>query len=172
MLSTWRAQAGAILVHGDIIGSVVRRQIDEPGTCYPLGFTSIVDGETVTVSLHRDKRLGRFDSDQVEAMKCLRPHITRAIRVSRRLTGARQRVEDIELALDQSAAAVALLDSRCVLRFANRSAREIFDARDGIWEGADGLRAATPELTSRDRRLPRRPRRRSVPRRPPQAQTG
>lgn len=120
---------------------------------YALGFTVLLEGAPLSVSVHRPQQLGEFDEHEVAAMECLQPHVVRAIQLSRRLLQARQALSDVEAALDRLPSALLLLDGRGKPTLVNRAARRILRARDGLWLDRDGLRAATPTLTARLRKL-------------------
>lgn len=120
---------------------------------YALGFTVLLEGAPLSVSVHRPRQFGEFDEHEVVAMERLQPHLVRAIQLSRRLLQAGQALSDVAAALDRLPSALLLLDGRGRPTLVNGAARRILRARDGLWLDRDGLRAATPTLTARLRKL-------------------
>jgi DNA-binding CsgD family transcriptional regulator/PAS domain-containing protein len=119
------------------------------GAFYALGLSFVLDGEPLSLSLHRPRRVGEFDDREVAALESLRPHLVRAIRLSRQLARARQDAADAESALDTLPSAVLLLDRQGRPTFVNRAARRVLDRRDGLRLDQGGLRAASPSVTTR-----------------------
>jgi DNA-binding CsgD family transcriptional regulator/PAS domain-containing protein len=119
------------------------------GQFYALGLSFVLDGEPLSLSLHRPRRVGEFDDREVAALESLRPHLVRAIRLSRQLARARQDATDAESALDTLPSAILLLDRRARPTVVNRAARRVLDRRDGLRLDQGGLRAASPSVTTR-----------------------
>ena len=203
LLTSWRAQAGDLLIQRDVFGAseglapefaveyarhyrlvderlqrallrpgevltharmgIADREFEESefyqdysrrsGTFYALGFSFVLDGEPLSLSVHRPRSAGEFDVREVAGMEALGPHLLRAIRLSRRLSRTRQAAADAETALDQLPTPVLLLDRRGRPRLVNRAARLLLAARDGLRLDRDGLRAAIPGSTARLRQL-------------------
>jgi DNA-binding CsgD family transcriptional regulator len=84
------------------------------------------------VALHRTRKAGRFEPQDIEKFSILHGHLERALTVGFRIgsLGALQQVSTE--ALDRNSAAILLLDHQKHVIFANRSAERFRSAGDGI----------------------------------------
>jgi DNA-binding CsgD family transcriptional regulator len=122
------------------------RQVDR---FHALGFTSLVDGAALSLSVYRLRVNDDFDEAQIALMEAIEPHVVRARAVARRLLQAQQARAAAEGALDRLPSAIVLLDERGRPRFINSAAQRILRSREGLWCDSDGVRAATPDATAR-----------------------
>lgn len=83
-------------------------------------------------ALIRSTRQGSFDAEECESLELLRQHLQRAMRLHIELAQARRAANTLERGLDVLQTAMVLLDSAGVVLFANRAARVLLDARDGV----------------------------------------
>jgi PAS domain-containing protein/DNA-binding CsgD family transcriptional regulator len=93
------------------------------------------------VAMHRTRKAGRFESEDIKKFTVLQGHLERALSIGFRLgsLGAIQQCTS-EL-LDQHPAAVLLLDERKHIVYANRAAEAFRSGGDGIMLNADGITA-------------------------------
>jgi DNA-binding CsgD family transcriptional regulator len=110
---------------------------------------SLVGGLVVA----RPRRANGYGGRELDALRPLRPHLSRAVQVRRRLDGAAGVARDALAALDRIHQAVLLVDAGATVMHANPTA-------EAALESADGLRAARSVLgcdhaddTARLRRL-------------------
>ena len=91
------------------------------------------------VTLHRTRQKGDFHNSHIERFQFLLPHIERAVRIGFQLGtfGAIQRAS-LDL-LDANSRAIILLDRQGRVLFANRAARNLVAAQDGIMLSPEGL---------------------------------
>jgi DNA-binding CsgD family transcriptional regulator/PAS domain-containing protein len=96
-------------------------------------------GVQAGVALHRTRRVGRYESDDIERFSVLYGHLEKALAIGFRLgaLGALQQCTT-EL-LDRNPAAVLLLDEHKRVVYANRSAEALRSTGDGIRLSADGI---------------------------------
>jgi len=94
-----------------------------------------------------------FARDELELVRRLVPHLARAVGLARQLALAEARRDELVEALDWFPTAVILLDRRCRIVAANRSAEDLLAAGDGLRSDRDGLRAAAPGDTLALRRM-------------------
>jgi DNA-binding CsgD family transcriptional regulator len=105
------------------------------------------------VALHRRRKVGRYEPQDIERFTILHRHLERALTIGFRLgaLGAMQQCST-EL-LDRNPAAIVLLDERKRIVYANRSAEALRSNGDGIRLGADGLTFARRQDNDRLQRL-------------------
>src|ERR1700687_4919290 len=96
-------------------------------------------GVQAGVALHRTRRVGRYESDDIERVSVLYGHLEKALAIGFRLgaLGALQQCTT-EL-LDRNPAAVLLLDEHKRIVYANRSAEALRSSSDGIRLSANGI---------------------------------
>lgn len=94
------------------------------------------------VALHRTRKVGRYEGDDIERFRVLYPHLARALEIGFRLgsLGAAQQCT-AEL-LDRSPAAIFLLDARRRIAYANGNAEALYRRGDGIQVAAQGIALA------------------------------
>ena len=91
------------------------------------------------VALHRTRKMGRYEPEDLERFALIHGHLQRALAIGIRLgsLGATQRCTSA--LLDRSPAAILLLDEHKCIVYANRRAEEFRDAGDGIQLSRRGL---------------------------------
>jgi DNA-binding CsgD family transcriptional regulator len=152
----------------------------------------LISGIGVTVFRERDQLMsaGLFVPEKAEAKQAahvalvqrVTPHLQRALKVNRQLSGADFRWQAAEECFDRLAVGVVMLSPNMTIRFANAEAERILRQQDGLGRDRDGrllagssdddalLRAsvrslaADPQATEADRGSVLRIRRRSVER--------
>jgi len=91
------------------------------------------------LSLYRPLRDAPFDNEDVEVMRRLLAHLSRALGVMFHLRDSELQVASSLAALDRLPGGVVLLDARRHVTFANRAAEAVFERGDSILrESADG----------------------------------
>src|SRR5262249_26651725 len=85
-----------------------------------------------------------FGRDEIELVRRLVPHLARAVGLARQLAMAEARRDELVETLDWFPTAVLLLDRRCRIVAANRSAEDLLAAGDGLRGGPDGRPAPAP----------------------------
>ena len=114
------------------------------------------DSSVAVLTLMRSRDLPDYGPPEERLMAHLAPHLQRAFLLRSRLSALREERRVTLEALDELPSALLLLDANGLPVLANRAARRILRARDGLWLDRDGLRAATAIFTSRLRDLLRR----------------
>ena len=91
------------------------------------------------VALHRTRKMGRYEPEDLERFALIHGHLQRALAIGIRLgsLGATERCTSA--LLDRSPAAILLLDEHKCIVYANRRAEEFRGARDGIQLSRRGL---------------------------------
>jgi DNA-binding NarL/FixJ family response regulator len=104
-----------------------------------VGQTRLTPGAQACVALHRTRKAGRYEPDDIKRFAVLHSHLERALAIGFRLAslGAKQQLTTEWL--DRNPAAVLFLDARKRIIFANRSAQMLKCSGDGIRMGADGI---------------------------------
>jgi DNA-binding CsgD family transcriptional regulator/PAS domain-containing protein len=123
------------------------------------GLGLVVSGSETSVAvltLMRSRDIPDYGPPEERLMSHLAPHLQRAFLLRSRLGALREERRASLEALDALPSALLLLDADGRPILVNRAARRILRARDGLFVDSDGLRAATPSLTSRLRDLLRR----------------
>ena len=115
------------------------------GFFHILGAVPVKTDDTVAVlRVIRPRSSPAFGRDELELVRRLVPHLARAVALAQQLALAEARRDELVEALDWFPTAVLLLDRRCRIVAANRSAEDLLAAGDGLRTDRDGLRAATP----------------------------
>ncbi|WP_198372420.1 helix-turn-helix transcriptional regulator [Roseomonas rosulenta] len=107
---------------------------------------------SATLCLSRSVQGGRFGASEAERLALFVPHLARALQVSFRVATLDDEVAALHGTLEELPSPILLVGARCDVRFANRAARRLIDAHDGLHEMADGLHAGTPRETNLLRR--------------------
>lgn len=102
-----------------------------------------------SLGFHRSDRRRPFLPHEVAWLEPLGPHLERALEVHVRLREAEAARRSAEALLDTLSVAVLLVNERLGIEAANRRARELAAAGDGLAFGRGGLRAARPRDTRR-----------------------
>ena len=90
-----------------------------------------------------------FGDEELRLLRTQIPHLQTAIMLQDRLGMAEDRLLRIETAFDSNPDAVLLVDSEAVVLAANRSARKVLEARDGLYLQQDRLRLVDRVLAQR-----------------------
>jgi DNA-binding CsgD family transcriptional regulator len=118
------------------------------GFFHILGAVPVKTDDTFAVlRVIRPRSSPAFGRDELELVRRLVPHLARAVGLARQLALAEARRDELVETLDWFPTAVLLLDSRCRIVAANRSAEDLLAAGDGLRTDRDGLRAAAPADT-------------------------
>lgn len=97
-----------------------------------VGQARLSGGVQAGVALHRVRKAGRYESDDVERFSYIYGHLQRALEIGFRfgsLAAMQQCTQDL---LDRNPAAILLLDTRKRIIYANRAAEALGSANDGI----------------------------------------
>ena len=99
------------------------------------------------LSTMRQENEPPFGRAETRLLGMLAPHLVRAVQIQRRLRGAHMRAAALEDVLDQLDTGMLLLarDGRVV--FANRPARQLVAARDGLWIDRGSLATVASHIT-------------------------
>lgn len=100
-------------------------------------------GTVEWVSVNRGPRGDPYDQQQLRGLAWLAPHLRRASEASYRLTEARAARTASEAVLDTLRCGVVMLDQYGRVVFANRTARQLDAARDGLTLSHSGVSAPT-----------------------------
>ena len=82
--------------------------------------------------IYRGPKEEEFSSEHLALLEFLTPHLQIALYTRRKLLALESRIIDIEIALDQIASALILIDGIGKTVFVNKNARTILDQRDGL----------------------------------------
>lgn len=103
--------------------------------------------------LHKDLRERRdFEPDHESFALGLIPHLTQVMRLTERIEDSQKRTRDLEDALDLVRCPLVLCDPDSRVRWANKSAQEMFDRANRIHVSGERLVAPTHEETLRLRK--------------------
>jgi DNA-binding CsgD family transcriptional regulator/GAF domain-containing protein len=94
--------------------------------------TRLSSGLTYFTAAIRTARQGAFTARDYRLLETLHPHVERAMRLHLELAQARAQAQSVEAGLDALAGGLVLLDTKGTVMFANRAARALLDARDGL----------------------------------------
>jgi hypothetical protein len=101
-------------------------------------------GFVESLSLYRGHSAERFDQESVAALDFLYPHLQTAFYNRRKLLALEARVSQLEAALDNLDCPLVQLNSSFKAALANRSARKILNAREGLLFRNGRLHAGSP----------------------------
>src|SRR5882762_2123411 len=96
-------------------------------------------GVQAGVALHRTRRVGRYESDDLERFSVLYGHLEKALTIGFRLGAMGVLQQCTAELLDRNPAAILLLDEHKRIVYANRSAEALRSNGDGIKLSADGI---------------------------------
>jgi len=102
-----------------------------------------------SISLGRPWASGEFTADEIAFVRALMPHLQRVATLHAHVEGAMALARTATEALDATQANVLLLDAEGQVVYASAEADRLLRKADGLTAGRDGLRAATPALSSR-----------------------
>jgi DNA-binding CsgD family transcriptional regulator len=94
----------------------------------------------------------RFDSSNLESLREIMPHLTRAMSVHLRVEQAERRAAEARDAFDRVALGAVLVDEGARPILANRAAHRIAAQQDGFVIASDGLRGAAADTLAAARR--------------------
>lgn len=121
--------------------------------CYALGSPLGREQDFLLyLGLSRSQRAGPYDDETLAFVRCLLPHIMRAVQIQRLIGNAGDAQRLSEAALDRLRIGVVLLDSARCVRFANRAALT-FAETFSLGLGESGLTLPSPRFNDRLQRL-------------------
>lgn len=146
---------GAVLPDRDLVRSEFYHDFLRPqGFFHILGAVPLRSAEVVgVVRVIRPRTAAPFGSDEVALLRCLVPHLSRAMRLHERLALAETRRAETVDVLDRFSAGVLLLDAAGHPLAVNRAAEALLAAGDTLRTGRDGIRAVLPVETAALQRL-------------------
>jgi DNA-binding CsgD family transcriptional regulator len=112
------------------------------GPYFVAGMVQQEDGERVLLSMHRRRRIGRAEPDDLRLFSLVREHLADALRIQRQFQRARGQAESLEQLVDISGGATLLLDASGRVTFANSAAQAILRQDEGLAIAGGALRAA------------------------------
>jgi len=89
-------------------------------------------GEVAACGMGRRQEDEEFEDDVLDLLRELTPHMARAIRVFNKTGQVQQNLDSVEFALEQFAIGVFVLDSNGALIFANATARQQIEFKNGL----------------------------------------
>jgi DNA-binding CsgD family transcriptional regulator/PAS domain-containing protein len=102
-------------------------------------------GNFEALSLYRGPHEDEFDSEELDHLAQIVPHLQTALYTRRKLLELESRASDMETALDALSTALVLVSATDKILFANRNARAILGCRDGLI--SDGGRLMAQDTT-------------------------
>ncbi|KQY89829.1 hypothetical protein ASD25_04680 [Brevundimonas sp. Root1423] len=110
------------------------------------GYYTVVcrdDDSTVVMGVHRPDKTDDFEADCTRAIAFVQPHLSRAIRLAKRLIAAEAARDASLAAMDEASIGVIVLSHDGVARFVNRFgeaqlAAGLLSSRCGRWAAAEG----------------------------------
>ena len=131
---------------------ILRRSEFYNGFLRPLGVIDVMacicskeDGKLGFASFFRPEESGCYELDDQKWFATLTPHLTRATKIHQHMTEILSDGGAHEAVLERLAFGVVIIDEFARMRFANRAARGILDAADGIGVTHDRLGCAKPD---------------------------
>lgn len=103
------------------------------------GMALLEEKVTSGITVHRTRRQGDYHQTHIERFEFLLPHLERAVSIGFRLGtfGATQQIS-LQI-LDANPSAIVVLDEQGCVVFANRAAREMASAKDGLAISSRGV---------------------------------
>jgi len=95
------------------------------------------------IALHRTRRAGRYDQDDIGRFSVIDDHLRRALAVGVKLGSLATQQQITADLLDRNVSAIVLLDAHRRVVFMNRAAEELKARADGVRISADGIRLAS-----------------------------
>jgi len=147
------------IVHDDLLGpgddEETRQYLDwherSVETRYRLVAQSdLGSGLQAGVALHRARRAGRFDANDLQQFQIINEHLRRALAIGAKLASLTAQLQLTADLLDRNVSAVILLDARRRVVFMNLAAEALNAQADGIRVSPEGIRLA---IRSEDERL-------------------
>jgi DNA-binding CsgD family transcriptional regulator/PAS domain-containing protein len=91
------------------------------------------------VALHRTRKVGRYEPEDLERFALIHGHLERALAIGIRLGSLNAREQCTAALLDRNPAAILLLDQHKCIVYANRSAEALRSSTDGIRLSRNGI---------------------------------
>ena len=88
---------------------------------------------SAVLTILRGRQAGQFGDPQRCLLRALLPHVQRATEIHYRLAAAARQQSQLETVIDHLTVAVVFVNEKGKVLFANQSARNIFQQRDGLW---------------------------------------
>ncbi len=118
------------------------------GVRYRAGTRMVDDGNVIAIlAVHRSARQGPFEARDVQLLKRIVPHVTRAAELHLRISNFAAREAMLACALDRIPWGAIVVDDRCKVLVINAAAEAIVMAGDGLRLCGGRLTAAQPEET-------------------------
>jgi DNA-binding CsgD family transcriptional regulator/PAS domain-containing protein len=105
--------------------------------------------KATTLNIGRAPGAEQFGSKELELAGMLQPHLIRAVKLGKRVSGAQQLGEELAHFLDSSPYGLFLLNGDGQVRHFNRTGEKMVLHHDAISLAAGRLRAATPGVTNK-----------------------
>jgi DNA-binding CsgD family transcriptional regulator/PAS domain-containing protein len=122
--------------------------------CHPIGVVLANEPEVrVVFTCGRAKAAGEFESEHLDRLRRIGPHLVRAAGVRLRLSRSEIARNANAEALDCVAQGVMIVAANGEILFANRAAESLLAEADGIKTEKSALRASTPADTAQFQRL-------------------
>jgi DNA-binding CsgD family transcriptional regulator len=105
------------------------------------------------VALHRTRKAGRYESEDIDRFAVIYPHLERALGIGSRLGSLAALHQCTIEVLDRHTAAIVFLDERKCMVYANRNAEALRSNGDGVQLSATGITLARGDDHRRMQRL-------------------
>ena len=117
------------------------------GAFYTAGVTLVRDATRIaTFGVQRPRPAGPFESEELERLRTLYPHLRRAFQIGRELAGSEVERQAMLVLLERLPTGVLLLDEGRRVVFLNRRAQAMLAAGDGLAMTPQGLASADEEF--------------------------
>lgn len=107
------------------------------------------DDNTIVLNVGRRAGLEPFGRREIEIANSVHPHLVRACRLARRLTGMRAADGGLREIIERSTSAILLVDSAARVQHANDAAEALLRGKSGLTVDRGVLRAQTQNTTAR-----------------------
>src|ERR1700737_1347665 len=104
-----------------------------------VGQTHVAPKVQAGVALHRTRKAGRYEPKDINRFSFLHSHLDRALAIGIRFGSQAATQQSTNEWLDRSVSAILFLDERKNIVFANRAARALESAGDGVRLDKDGI---------------------------------